>query len=385
MKRVAFVDLTSNSWLGGINYFKNLLIAISKLDTKKIQPILFFGTKEDKKTINYFSSYGEIVQSKILDKDNFWGILNAVSMRLLNWSFSLERLFIENNIDVVSHSRFITNNKKIKTINWIVDFQHVHLPKMFSIIDRLYKDILFTRYAKYSDLVILSSFNALKDYKKIYPKYIKKAFVLHFASQISESTEKCTNIAKVKKKYGFEGKYFFLPNQLWKHKNHMVVLEAVNYLKERGKKVKVVCTGNMNDYRNSTYANEIKEYLRTHKLENDIRFLGLINAEEFLTLFKNSLAVINPSLFEGWSTTVEEAKSLNKDIILSDIEVHREQNPNRGVYFRPNDHVALAQILLEKWNMNFNTNTDLKSNDIHRVEKGTIRFAKDYENIVTSI
>lgn len=47
------------------------------------------------------------------------------------------------------------------------------------------------------------------------------------------------------------------------------------------------------------------------------------------TLMKHAIAIINPSLFEGGSTTVEEAKSLLKVIILSGIPVHREQNPRR--------------------------------------------------------
>jgi len=40
---------------------------------------------------------------------------------------------------------------------------------------------------------------------------------------------------------------------------------------------------------------------------------------------KNAQAVIQPSFFEGWSTVVEDAKSLNQHIIVSDLEVHKEQ------------------------------------------------------------
>ena len=60
---------------------------------------------------------------------------------------------------------------------------------------------------------------------------------------------------------------------------------------------------------------------------------------------RQSLAVIQTSLFEGWSTSVEEAIALGKQIILSDIPVHREQNPKQGVYFDPNAPVQLASIL----------------------------------------
>ena len=50
---------------------------------------------------------------------------------------------------------------------------------------------------------------------------------------------------------------------------------------------------------------------------------------------RQSVAVLQPSLFEGWSTTVEEAKSIGKTILLSDIPVHREQAPPRRAVLRP--------------------------------------------------
>jgi glycosyltransferase involved in cell wall biosynthesis len=63
-------------------------------------------------------------------------------------------------------------------------------------------------------------------------------------------------------------------------------------------------------------------------------------------LMRQSLAVLQPSLFEGWSTTVEEAKSVGKSVILSDIPVHHEQDPPAAVYFDPHDPEALADCLM---------------------------------------
>ena len=38
-----------------------------------------------------------------------------------------------------------------------------------------------------------------------------------------------------------------------------------------------------------------------------------------------SVALLNPSHFEGWSTTVEEARALGVPMLLSDLDVHLEQ------------------------------------------------------------
>jgi glycosyltransferase involved in cell wall biosynthesis len=58
--------------------------------------------------------------------------------------------------------------------------------------------------------------------------------------------------------------------------------------------------------------------------------------------------MINPSYFEGWSTTVEEGKSFSKRLILSDINVHREQSPN-SLFFNPNSPEELANCIEKEW------------------------------------
>ena len=46
---------------------------------------------------------------------------------------------------------------------------------------------------------------------------------------------------------------------------------------------------------------------------------------ELLVLMQGARALINPSRFEGWSTSVEEARTLGVPMLLSSIAVHREQ------------------------------------------------------------
>ena len=59
------------------------------------------------------------------------------------------------------------------------------------------------------------------------------------------------------------------------------------------------------------------------------KILGVVPYNDLLSLMAYSIAVINPSKSEGWSSTVEQAKSYGKMILLSDLDVHLEQNPKR--------------------------------------------------------
>jgi hypothetical protein len=73
--------------------------------------------------------------------------------------------------------------------------------------------------------------------------------------------------------------------------------------------------------------------------------LGLISRSDQLLLMRNSQAVIQPSLFEGWSTVIEDAKSLQVPVIASNLKVHIEQLGKDGCYFDPHDPEALGEIL----------------------------------------
>jgi glycosyltransferase involved in cell wall biosynthesis len=53
---------------------------------------------------------------------------------------------------------------------------------------------------------------------------------------------------------------------------------------------------------------------------------------------------VNPSRFEGWSTTVEEAKAVGTPMLLSDIPVHREQAPHAD-FFGTDDAAAMADAI----------------------------------------
>jgi len=121
------------------------------------------------------------------------------------------------------------------------------------------------------------------------------------------------------------------------------VIDALADLKSRGIRVTVLATGNARDHRFPEHFSGLMERVRTSGVEESFRVLGVVPYGDLLSLMRHSLAVINPSLCEGWSTTVEEAKALDKAVLLSDIAVHREQNPAKGIFFDPRNADELAE------------------------------------------
>jgi len=347
MMRVGFIlsDL-GEAWIGGTNYFINLLSALVSQNDLRVEPIIFVGKHTNMENFKGFPEVS-MLKTPLLDYGGGWRFLRWVPMFLLRPWF-IERLLKENGVSVLSHSGYMGPRFKIPTIGWIPDFQHRHLPEFFGAYEISMRDISHRSTCKRSSIVIVSSNDALKDLSEFVPEYKSKARVLNFVSGIT----RCDNIPgieDIEKTYGFKGPFFYVPNQFWAHKNHIAALEALKILNASGKDVLVLATGNTNDHRQPGHFKSLQSYVETNGLKNNFRVLGLIPRADVAALMRNCVAFINPSFFEGWSTTVEEAKSIGKRIILSDIAVHREQAPPGGVFFDPKNHGQLAEIMWDVW------------------------------------
>jgi hypothetical protein len=92
--------------------------------------------------------------------------------------------------------------------------------------------------------------------------------------------------------------------------------------------------------------------------------------------------LIQPSLFEGWSTVIEEARCMGKPMILSDFPVHLEQNPPKSKYFEKMSSKSLAPIMAEYW-QKFSPGPDLELESIAReINKEEVQtFAYEFLNI----
>ncbi|QEO57202.1 glycosyltransferase [Francisella marina] len=379
MIRVGFVIDFPNEWTGGLNYFKNLLYAINKYQKRNIEVYVFLSKNFDDHEKRTFQQYATVIEDTIFNRRSFRWYVNKIFNKFFKSNYYLEQLFKKYDIDILSHSQLV-NFKSIKTINWIPDFQHIHLENMFSSDEINLRNKNFRNLIENSEKIVLSSYDAFYDYKKIAPDYIKKAEVLQFVSQPKATYFNMgeEDFRLIERKYNINRPYFYLPNQLWKHKNHLLVFETVKLLVKDGFNILIICSGSLEDYRDKNYYHEIKNYIRKNNLGNYIKLLGLIDYKDVFLLMKFSIAVINPSLFEGWSSTVEECKSIGKNMILSDISVHKEQYPE-AIFFDSYSAIELKQVLA---NYDYKNETKFNQNIL---DERTKKFANTYYEIIQKI
>ena len=340
-------------YAGGLNYLRNLLFALAQVNDGSVRPVIFFASNVPAKVEAQFTPLARVVKTKLLQRWTPEWFVERVANRLFGSMHLTTRLLLAEGVDVLSHVWFEYKGVPFRSIAWIPDFQYLHLPEHFPGLETGAETRRLQAIIAQSDRVIVSSHAALEDFHRIAPPGAeKRASVLQFVSQPRTTDSKESTIGVLQNKYGFEGKFFFLPNQFWAHKNHLTVFKAVKSLREDGTSVTVICTGSTRDMRlrDNSHIDQLLRYLSDNDLSENIRILGHVDYGDVLALMTHSIAVINPSRFEGWSSSVEEAKAMGKPVILSSIPVHVEQDPPFGCYFEPMDVERLAALLGEIWN-----------------------------------
>ncbi len=348
MIRIAFPLVGGAHWTGGISYMSNLLAALREFAADEIEPILFVETEADLAALAPLAGLytrPPIVIERSTGHSRRWR--RPWSRALLQRDVGLESALRAAGADVVFQtSEWFGFRFGLPTLVWIPDLQHGHLPQMFSRRAWLKRDLGYRSLVRSATRIMLSSEDARQDCERFYPRAVGKCSVVPFAVRTGAWAD-AEALADVRARHALPERFFYLPNQLWKHKNHRLVIDAVVRLKQEGRPVCVVSSGNMVDGGNPTFPQSVVDHVRAVGADDVFRFLGMVPRDDIPRLMQASLAVINPSLFEGWSTVVEEAKSLGVRLLLSDLRVHREQAPALGSFFDPHDVAGLAKLLAE--------------------------------------
>lgn len=354
MTRIAFAlgNASAGAWMGGLSYYDNLLTAVHLADDPKKHTLLALLPNESKEFDGLLHHFDEVSHLSA-DSSTIRKISNRAAI-WLNSQQGLARFAPESSLsrasrgvkaDVVFLKQDPFANFRVPNVCWFPDFQYLHLPEMFGPVEAESYDRAVRNIAHYAGCVLLSSHAAQKDFNALLPESSDKVRVIPFAAWIDEDVY-VQNAGQIRDEYHLPEKFFYLPNQFWKHKNHQIVLDALEISLRSDPNITVAASGSLSDYRNPTHPSEFVSEIARRGLRENFVLLGLIARKHVYALMRQSLAVLQPSLFEGWSTSVEEAKSLGKQIIASDLEVHREQNAPGAIYFNPRDPDELSKILI---------------------------------------
>lgn len=344
MIRVAFPLIGGRRWTGGYNYLCNLLRVLGDRAVGRVSPFLFLGTDLPEEDIRPFLDLPHLAIVRHSDFDEALRSRRLKSAILTGEDCVAAAHFREHGMHVVFEpAQFYGWRFPFPAIAWIPDFQHRHLKHLFGPAEYWRRELGFRAQVWSRRQIMLSSEDARRDCESFYPASLGHTAVVRFAVPAHPVDR---SVAKtIAEGYGLPDRFFLLPNQFWKHKNHECVIRALHLLKERGESIVIAVTGKQEDPRDPEHFHRLTKMVEAWNLRDQFRLLGLVPYGHLSALLHACVALINPSRFEGWSTTVEEAKSAGVPMLLSSLAVHKEQAEARATFFDPDSPEQLAAAL----------------------------------------
>ncbi len=135
-------------------------------------------------------------------------------------------------------------------------------------------------------------------------------------------------------------RYFLYVGNVYPHKNAERLIEAFGAINQKKYPCKLVFVG-----KEDFFYKKLKKKMLKEDIKNNIVFKHAVDDKELISLYKHAIALICPSLMEGFGLPALEAM-YNKCLILaSDIPVFKEVCKTAALYFNPYEKEELSRLM----------------------------------------
>jgi glycosyltransferase involved in cell wall biosynthesis len=145
------------------------------------------------------------------------------------------------------------------------------------------------------------------------------------------------NTSLIFREYGFST-YLLAVGPTYSHKNFETLLEAYNELNDTLKEqYPLVIAGGK-----KKYEDQLKQYVKKLRLEKNVHFLGYVPIQLMPSLYREAVALIFPSLYEGFGIPLLEAMACGCPVLTSNTSSMPEVCGDAVLYFDPLDKYAIT-------------------------------------------
>ena len=181
----------------------------------------------------------------------------------------------------------------LPTVVTLVDIQEKFYPEFFTVHNLIARAYHYRGSTIVADRIVTISDFSRQSIVKFHHIPKEKIEVAYLCAD--EKFYRATDVA-TRPEQKLPDKYLFFPANRWKHKNHDILLQSLQLLKDKyGRVVQLVLTGfdAENGYPVSEKAEEFGIAEQVHQL-------GYLSVDELCYLYVNARALVFPSLFEGF-------------------------------------------------------------------------------------
>ena len=239
----------------------------------------------------------------------------------------------------------------IKTVVTIHDLIFERFPKTYHLDERYTHRWKIKRACKIADAVIAISEQTKNDLIELYKVSPQKITICYQScNPIFEKTISEIEKNNVKKKYQLPDQYFLFVSSITARKNLIAICRAMVILKDT-LSIPLVIIGD-----GKIEKNEVKQLMKENGIEHRLLFLNemsaakedsFTSAADFPAIYQQALALVYPSIFEGFGLPILEAMWSGLPVICSSVSSMPEVAEDAALYFSPEDTNQLAQHLQE--------------------------------------
>ncbi|HJU06173.1 MAG TPA: glycosyltransferase [Nitrospiraceae bacterium] len=348
LRRCGIVDVSSKLWTAGSVYTKTLAHSLREACRASDVGLVVLSQSSNELLRHAFPvDVNAVVEPPYFRGE--WRLRSALGLPAKSSLFHSALLYQIDVLVPVTEPPPVAS-PTVKAVGWIPDFQHVYLPQYFSSQECEGRDQCFKALARDAALVMLSSRTALEHFTAFAPEQAHKARVASFPS-LTAFEPLAADVRPSVRQFHLPDKFALIANQFWEHKNHMIVVEALALLRRKGIRIPAVMTGLPADYRRHDHRSfsHVLQRIAAEQMGDQITVLGLVDRAVLMDLLRATALVLQPSRFEGWSTTVQDAKALGRPLLCSDLPIHREQAPGSLGFFPCDRADVLAEQIESIW------------------------------------
>lgn len=330
-------------------YTKNLILNLAKTDKKNTY--LIFGAEEIKKDLQGIKnfSYQKLTTPIYSFREQIINpiVFNKAKLDLLHIPHFNAPIFYFGRLVITIHDliKHLSTGKDSTT----------HSVGVYWIKQLAYRLAVFLNIKKASVIITPSKF--WQDY--LVNNYNLNPQTIHVTYEAADKALKIDpkhNARNTLEKYHLNKPFIIYTGNLYPHKNVDFLIKAIKAFNQTHKHqltLAIVC------------ARSIFEKRLTPA--NNVQYLGYVSDSDLATLYSQALALVHPSLIEGFGLTGLEAMAVGLPVLSSDATCLPEVYGQAALYFNPHDQTSLL-LRLEQIMENSQILKDLKEKGFKRVK-----------------
>jgi glycosyltransferase involved in cell wall biosynthesis len=220
--------------------------------------------------------------------------------------------------------------KKVATLHDII---YALYPQSCSFLYHLHYQLLMPLILQTSLKIITVSIFSRREISRYFKYQEEKIQVIYNAVG-----ERFTVPIKIQNTLGNSTPYLISVAAITYHKNYSRMIEAfVNFSAKRGVNVRLLIVGERNHCYPKQHYNTISQA--------SISFLGRVSDDELVSLYQNAIALVFPSLYEGFGIPPLEAQACGCPVISSNAAAMPEVLGDSALYFDPFSVVEIQRAM----------------------------------------